>query len=211
MRWQMRRKSAPGLCPSSFPHLEVCFKEKFVLLNFILLLLELTTYLHPCLVWKFKPFSPADESAFTAGAARLFQDNQSKFNCIMPHGPYLMNLCTPDLSVLEKSRNRLLEELAQCNRLGINLYNFHPGSNVRKEAVDVCVDRMHASLNFAHSHADSGNVVTVLESTAGSGSSIGGSFEQLAAIIAGVQDKSRVGICLDTCHMFAKGSPCFQF
>lgn len=147
-------------------------------------------------------------------AAPLTQDQIESFkrNClaanissdgILPHDSYLINLGHPDAEQLEKSRLAFFEEMQRCEQMGLTLLNFHPGSHLRKIEIDECLSRISDSINMALER--SSKITAVIENTAGQGSNLGHSFEQLAQIIQGVEDKTRVGICLDTCHMFAAG------
>ena len=117
---------------------------------------------------------------------------------IIPHGSYLMNLGSWDDTMLAKSRDRFRYELQRCEQLGLTLFNFHPGATLKKISVEECIERISESINIAHSETNS--IVTVLENVAGQGSSVGRTFEELAQIIENVKDKSRVGVCFDTCH-----------
>ncbi|KAG9024848.1 hypothetical protein FS842_005387 [Serendipita sp. 407] len=122
---------------------------------------------------------------------------------VLPHGSYLVNLGNPDKEKREKSYECFLDDLQRCEQVGIGLYNFHPGSTVGGCTVEESIKNIADSLNRAHKATSS--VVTVVENMAGAGNIIGGTFEQLAKIIDGVEDKKRVGVCLDTCHLFAAG------
>lgn len=122
---------------------------------------------------------------------------------VMPHDSYLINLGHPDKDQLEKSRNAFLDEMKRCEQLGIKLLNFHPGNHLDKIDVDECLRRNAESLNRVLDLTE--GVTTVIENTAGQGTSTGFKFEYLASIIDGVEDKSRVGVCIDTCHAFAAG------
>lgn len=122
---------------------------------------------------------------------------------ILPHASYLINLGHPDGDALEKSRNAFLDELQRCEQLGLQLLNFHPGSTLNLVSDEVCLNTIAESINLALSQTK--NVVAVIENTSGQGSNLGYKFEHLAAIIAGVEDKSRVGVCIDTCHAFTAG------
>lgn len=122
---------------------------------------------------------------------------------ILPHDSYLINLGHPLTESLEKSRNAFLDEMQRCEQLGLTLLNFHPGSHLQQIEEDKCLARIAESINIV---LDKTNGVTaVIENTAGQGSNMGFRFEHLAAIIDGVEDKSRVGVCIDTCHAFAAG------
>ncbi|MEW5561426.1 deoxyribonuclease IV [Enterobacter asburiae] len=122
---------------------------------------------------------------------------------ILPHDSYLINLGHPVADALEKSREAFLDEVQRCEQLGLSLLNFHPGSHLMQIAVDDCLARIAESINITLSQTE--GVVAVIENTAGQGSNLGFEFEHLAAIIDGVEDKSRVGVCIDTCHAFAAG------
>ena len=121
----------------------------------------------------------------------------------MPHDSYLINLGHPDKEQLEKSRSAFLDEFQRCEQLGLTLLNFHPGSDLRQISVDDCLARIAQSINITLEKTQ--NVVAVIENTAGQGSNLGYKFEHLAQIIDQVEDKSRVGVCIDTCHAFAAG------
>ncbi|KAM8887825.1 putative endonuclease 4 isoform 1-T1 [Synchiropus picturatus] len=122
---------------------------------------------------------------------------------ILPHGSYLMNCGSPKEDVFEKSQALLVDELSRCSHLGLNLYNFHPGSSLGSISVEQCVDKIAAAINHAHSQIPA--VVTVLENMCGQGSTVGGKFSELKSIIDKVRDQTRMGVCLDTCHAFAAG------
>lgn len=122
---------------------------------------------------------------------------------ILPHDSYLINLGHPEAEALEKSRAAFLDEMQRCEALGLTLLNFHPGSDLKQISVDACLSRIAESINWVLDQTQ--QVVAVIENTAGQGSNLGYKFEHLAAIIDQVEDKSRVGVCLDTCHAFAAG------
>ncbi|HPN33228.1 MAG TPA: deoxyribonuclease IV [bacterium] len=122
---------------------------------------------------------------------------------IVAHDSYLINLGHPESSGLAKSRHALLDEVKRCQQLGIQLINIHPGSHLRLMQIDRCLRRIAASLN--HILGKTHSVKILLENTAGQGSNLGYEFEQLAEIISQVEDSSRIGVCLDTCHAFAAG------
>lgn len=122
---------------------------------------------------------------------------------ILPHGSYLMNLGSPVPEVLQKSRGMLQDELKRCQRLGIPHYNFHPGSTTGKITREECCKTIAESINIAHSQTE--DVICVLENMSCQGFTIGGDFHELRLIIEHVKDKSRVGVCLDTCHSHAAG------
>lgn len=122
---------------------------------------------------------------------------------ILPHGSYLLNCGAPDSEILAKSRATLLDELQRCEKLGLLLYNFHPGSTCGEITAEQCMDRIAESINYAHSRT--AYAITVIENMSCQGHTVGGMFEELASIINKVKDKSRVGVCIDTCHAFAAG------
>lgn len=122
---------------------------------------------------------------------------------ILPHNSYLINLGHPEEEGLTKSRNAFLDEMQRCEQLGINRLNFHPGSHLRKIEIDACLDRIAESINIALDQTN--GVTAVIENTAGQGTNLGHTFEQIAHIIDKVEDKSRVGVCIDTAHTLAAG------
>ena len=135
---------------------------------------------------------------------------------ILPHDSYLINLGNPDDEKLLKSRNAFIDELERCDTLGLDRLNFHPGSHLvkltKKQKDDVeflrdvensCLDKIAESINIALDKTK--NVKAVIENTAGQGTNLGYKFEHLAHIIDKVEDKSRIGVCIDTCHMFTAG------
>ncbi|PLR40784.1 deoxyribonuclease IV [Chimaeribacter californicus] len=122
---------------------------------------------------------------------------------ILPHDSFLINLGHPEPEPLEKSRAAFIDELQRCEQLGLSLLNFHPGSHLKQIDEDACLARIAESVNIALDQTE--GVTAVIENTAGQGSNLGFRFEHLAAIIDGVEDKSRVGVCIDTCHAFAAG------
>jgi deoxyribonuclease-4 len=121
---------------------------------------------------------------------------------ILPHDSYLINLGHPVEEALEKSREAFLDEVQRCEQLGLTLLNFHPGHLMQIDE-DACLARIAESINITLDKTK--GVTAVIENTAGQGSNLGFRFEHLAAIIDGVEDKSRVGVCIDTCHAFAAG------
>ncbi len=149
--------------------------------------------------WVSKPLDEAQIALFQRNCAEA----NISMDAILPHDSYLINLGHPDDELLTKSREAFYDEIARCEQIGLPLLNFHPGSHLRLIDTDKCLSRISESINFALSQST--RVTAVIENTAGQGSNLGHSFEQLAQIIDGVEDKSRVGICIDTCHMFAAG------
>jgi deoxyribonuclease-4 len=135
---------------------------------------------------------------------------------VLPHDSYLINLGHPEVEKLEKSRAAFIDELERCDTLGLDRLNFHPGSHLEKltkkqkedaelieKIENKCLDVIAESINIALDKTQ--NVKAVIENTAGQGSNLGYKFEHLARIIEQVEDKSRVGVCIDTCHMFTSG------
>jgi deoxyribonuclease-4 len=136
-----------------------------------------------------------------------FKKNLEKFgfdiNYVLPHDSYLINLGHPEAEGLQKSRDAFLDEMQRCEQLGIKLLNFHPGSHLNKIDPDKSLQRISESINLALDKTR--GVTAVIENTAGQGTNLGFTFEQLAQIIEQVEDKERVGVCIDTCHAFVAG------
>ena len=137
---------------------------------------------------------------------------------VLPHDSYLINLGHPEIEKLEKSRAAFIDEIERCEQLGLDKLNFHPGSHLVKipkkdpnreekitEAENHCLEVIADSMNLAIEATKKSNVALVIENTAGQGSNLGYKFEHLAYIIERISDKSRVGVCLDTCHTFTGG------
>lgn len=149
--------------------------------------------------WVSAPLSESNIEQFKKNCAELGFVPDS----ILPHDSYLINLGHPEDEGLAKSRAAFLDEMQRCEQLGLNRLNFHPGSHLNKISVDECLARIAESINIALDKTE--GVCAVIENTAGQGSNLGYRFEQIAQIIDQVDDKSRVGVCLDTCHSFAAG------
>lgn len=122
---------------------------------------------------------------------------------VLPHDSYLINLGHPEAEGLAKSRAAFFEEMERCEALGLDRLNFHPGSHLKQISEEASLDRIAESINLALERTH--GVTAVLENTAGQGSNLGFRFEHLRYIIDRIEDKSRVGVCLDTCHSFAAG------
>ncbi|KAM0455522.1 hypothetical protein ACHAPV_007864 [Trichoderma viride] len=120
----------------------------------------------------------------------------------LPHGSYLVNLAQADKDKAQQAYDSFVDDLDRCEQLGIKLYNFHPGST-GGDTKAAAIKRIATQLNKAHKATKT--VITVLENMAGSGNVVGSTWEDLRDIIALVEDKSRVGVCIDTCHAFAAG------
>lgn len=143
----------------------------------------------------------------TAAQIELFRQQMAEAGYaawqVLPHDSYLINLGHPDQEGLDKSRESFFEEMRRCELLGLDRLNFHPGSHLKRISEEGSLDRIAESINMALERTS--GVTAVLENTAGQGSNLGFRFEHLAYIIDRVEDKSRVGVCLDTCHTFAAG------
>jgi deoxyribonuclease IV len=146
-------------------------------------------------------------SPLTKDNIRLFRENCEKLDYkpfqILPHDSYLINLGNPDPEALNKSRDSFLDEMTRCQQLGLDRLNFHPGSSLGKISDEQCLRLMAESINIALDKTQ--GVIAVIENTAGQGSNLGYTFEQVRFLIDNVDDKSRVGVCVDTCHSFAAG------
>lgn len=149
--------------------------------------------------WSAPPLSAAQIATFKAAMS----DAGYTAAQVLPHDSYLINLGHPDSEGLDKSRAAFFEEMERCEQLGLDRLNFHPGSHLKRISEEESLDRIAESINMALQRTS--NVTAVLENTAGQGSNLGYRFEQLAYIIERVEDKSRVGVCIDTCHAFAAG------
>lgn len=149
--------------------------------------------------WNSKPIS--DEEA------DLFKENCRVFgftpDVILPHDNFLINLGSPDSKKLAMSRKSFLEEMQRCEKLGLSMLNFHPGSHLGEMDEDACLDLIAESINLTLDKTE--GVAAIIETTAGQGTNLGHRFEHIARIIDAVEDKSRVGVCLDTCHSYSAG------
>ena len=143
----------------------------------------------------------------TEESISLFKENCEKYvfqsEYILPHDSYLINLGHPEEEGLQKSRAAFLDEMQRCEQLGLKLLNFHPGSSLNKVSVEDCLSLIAESINLALEKTK--GVTAVIENTAGQGSNLGSEFWQLKYIIDRVNDKNRVGVCLDTCHTYTAG------
>ncbi|WP_391088216.1 deoxyribonuclease IV [Vibrio sp. NH-UV-68] len=149
--------------------------------------------------WVAKPLEAAVILAFKQNCAKHGFSREQ----ILPHDSYLINLGAPEQEKLEKSRQAFIDEMQRCHQLGLTLLNFHPGSHLNKISENECLAKIAESINLAHQAVP--EVIAVIENTAGQGTNLGWRFEHLAEIIDQVEDKSRVGVCIDTCHTFAAG------
>lgn len=149
--------------------------------------------------WKSKPISPKEAELFKQRCV----DFGYKPEHILPHDSFLINLGSPEADKLALSRDAFLDEMRRCEQLGLIMLNFHPGSHLNLVDIDTCLRTIADSINIALDRTK--GVKAVIENTAGQGSNLGHSFEQIAAIIERVEDKERVGVCIDTCHTLAAG------
>jgi len=149
--------------------------------------------------WAAKPLTEKSIEAFKSNLVKVGIAPEH----VLPHDSYLINLGHPEAEGIEKSRNAFIDEMQRCAQLGLKLLNFHPGAHLNKIDESISLDRVAESINIALEQTE--GVTAVIENTAGQGTNLGYSFEHLAHIIDGVEDKSRVGVCLDTCHTFTAG------
>ena len=149
--------------------------------------------------WTAKPLTEENIVSFRANCEKYgYKPKQ-----VLPHDSYLINLGHPDKNALQKSRDAFIDEMHRCELLGLDRLNFHPGSHLNKIEVHKCLKTIADSINQAHDQTK--GVSAIIENTAGQGTNLGFSFEQLKTIIDNVEDKSRVGVCIDTCHAFTSG------
>lgn len=149
--------------------------------------------------WSSKPISEDEAEKFKAYCA----ENNYTADRILPHDNFLINLGNPDATKLAMSRKSFLEEMQRCEQLGLTMLNFHPGSHLKEISIDKCLDLIAESINITLEKTT--GVTAVIECTAGQGTNLGYEFGQIAHIIDKVEDKSRVGVCVDTCHAYSAG------
>jgi deoxyribonuclease-4 len=149
--------------------------------------------------WVAPPLTQKSITAFRENCEKL---GYKPFQ-ILPHDSYLINLGNPDTEGLGRSRYSFNDEMRRCELLGLDRLNFHPGSHLGKITEEQCLDLIAESVNIALSKTS--GVIAVIENTAGQGTNLGYRFEHLKHIIDGVHDKSRIGVCIDTCHAFTSG------
>lgn len=153
--------------------------------------------------WSNPALADDTRDAFHAACAEHGYD--SARHCL-PHGSYLVNLAQPDKDKADQAYTNFVDDLRRCDALGIRLYNFHPGAAVAGSGTrEAALGRIAAALNRAHADTAPSKVVAVIENMAGGGTTVGDKFEDLAAIIDQIEDQTRVGVCIDTCHAFAAG------
>jgi deoxyribonuclease-4 len=148
--------------------------------------------------WKGTPLKDEDVSTYNNLLAK------SSIGPVVAHDTYLINLCAITDELLQKSRDTLKDEFDRCERLGVQYLNFHPGSHMGR-GEEEGIQRIAESINEIHRRTPGYRVKSVLETTAGQGSSIGHRFEELRAIIDLVDERHRMAVCVDTCHVFAAG------
>jgi deoxyribonuclease-4 len=149
--------------------------------------------------WEAKPLTTESILAFKTNCEKYgFQSHQ-----ILPHDSYLINLGHPEINALQKSRDAFLDEMQRCEQLGLDRLNFHPGGHLNQISEEQCLTNIAESINWAVNQTS--GVIAVIENTAGQGSNLGFSFYQLKKIIDQVEDKNRVGVCIDTCHAYSAG------
>ena len=149
--------------------------------------------------WRAPKPKKSDAEAFRKALAA----NGYTSACVLPHAGYLINLANPDDAKRDLSISSLVDELEICAAVGLSMLNLHPGSSLKLISPEAACDRVAAALNRAL--AATAGVAVVLENTAGTGGNLGSRFEELARIIDGVEDKTRVGVCIDTMHAFGAG------
>jgi AP endonuclease-1 len=157
--------------------------------------------------WAFAPLAEDVCTEFLSSCkSHHYGEDKHKVPPIVPHGSYLVNLAHPDLARTEQAYTSFIDDLDRCRRLGIRLYNFHPGNAAGADDRIGAIKHLATQLNRAHKDPSSGKVITLLETMAAiDGNTLGNTFEELGAIIDLVDQKDRVGVCLDTCHVFAAG------
>jgi AP endonuclease 1 len=157
--------------------------------------------------WAFAPLSDDHRTQFADGCKHhKFHSTDGSIPPIVPHGSYLVNLAHTEKSRADQAYETFIDDLSRCNKMGIRLYNFHPGNAIGADSRTDALKQLAKQLNKSHQDPSSGKVVTLLETMAATGgNTIGSTFEELAEVIALIDDKTRVGVCLDTCHVFAAG------
>ncbi|MBN2412627.1 deoxyribonuclease IV [candidate division KSB1 bacterium] len=149
--------------------------------------------------WKANPLTEDSINAFKKNC----EETGFPPGLILPHDSYLINLGNPDAEGLKKSRDSFIDEMRRCEQLGLVMLNFHPGSGLGKLTEEETMERIAESVNITLDKT--GGVIAVIENTAGQGNHVGYKFEHLAYMIDKIEDKSRAGVCLDTCHTFTAG------
>ena len=148
--------------------------------------------------WAAKPLTDEDIERFRARA------EESGIQPVVGHASYLLNLGTPDEELWKKSRDVLILELQRCEVLGVGYLVLHPGSHVGS-GEEVGLTRVAQALGQVHAATPGFSAQILLETTAGQGTSLGYSFDHLAWLLSHTPEGERLGVCLDTCHVFAAG------
>lgn len=148
--------------------------------------------------WAASPLTDKDAAHYKDESAK------ARISPVVAHAAYLINLCAPNPEILQKSRTAFADELTRCHALGVHALIVHPGAHMGA-GEEEGARRIAESLNSIHSQTTGVGTLTALESTAGQGSAVGYRFEHLRAIIDQVEEKKRMAVCLDTCHLFAAG------
>ncbi len=149
--------------------------------------------------WKAKPFDSKTVDKFKKNLEMVKIDPKH----ILPHDSYLINLGHPVKEKREKSLEAFIDEVKRCFLLGLDKLNFHPGSHLKQISEEECLELIADSINKTLNMTE--GVTLVIENTAGQGSNLGYRFEHLAYLIQKCEDKSRIGVCLDTAHLFGAG------
>ncbi|UCC29757.1 MAG: deoxyribonuclease IV [Phycisphaerales bacterium] len=148
--------------------------------------------------WRAPQLCDRHVAAYKAGA------RQTGLTPVLAHASYLLNLASPDTATRRKSVHAMVDELERCEALGVSALIFHPGAHLGS-GIKSGIKRVARSLDQVHERCPGYRTLILLETTAGQGTAVGHRFEQLAAIIDHVSASGRLGVCLDTCHLFAAG------
>lgn len=151
--------------------------------------------------WKARPLSDEEITLFK----NAVEENGFSASYILPHSSYLINLGNADKEKRDRSLEAFSDELTRASLLGLKYLNFHPGSHLKEISEEECLDLISASMNSAFKEKATGNITAVIETTAGQGTNVGYKFEHIARIIGNAEEKTRTGVCIDTCHIFAAG------
>jgi deoxyribonuclease IV len=149
--------------------------------------------------WQSKPLTGDEIEKFGSNC----REGNYSMEHILPHDSYLVNLGAPEKEALEKSRDAFIDDMNRCGQLGLKYLNFHPGSHKKMMTDEECLKRIAESIDISLDKTK--GVTAVIENTSGQGGNVGYRFEHLAALIDMVEDKTRIGVCLDTCHTFSAG------
>lgn len=150
--------------------------------------------------WSAKPLAPEALDAFRTAS----KGSGIPLSNVLVHDSYLINLASPDPVKLEKAKAAFVEEIRRCEQLGVRYLVTHPGSHVGS-GEDQAIETLVSSYNDCIHRSSGSPVMILLETTAGQGTCMGYRFEQIAGILKGIKDRSRMGVCVDTCHIFAAG------